>query len=195
MTDFKTEHGLGNRIQAARKVRGIRTAADLAAAIPGGKVTEAIIQNIEAGRKTDITVSQLLNIAFAIRIPPIYLLAALGDPEAKLDLANLSDDLTDMTPAELDAWINGSTDGAYRWKTVQERSERAQLDAFREYQQLLAERTRLRAIAEIEKNDALTESQLSEQTWETTQDRIDNTQRRISQITEYLGSAGWQLKV
>lgn len=90
MTSFLSQSGIGNRIQAIRKQRGIRSAKDLAAQVPGNDVTEAIVQNIEAGRTLDLSVSQLLNIAKALRVSPIFLLTPIASPLAKLDIANLT---------------------------------------------------------------------------------------------------------
>ncbi|WBM79868.1 helix-turn-helix domain-containing protein [Cryobacterium breve] len=72
MTDFRIETSIGDRIQAIRKHRGIRTTKELADTIPGDNVTEAILQNIEAGRKSDLAVSQLLNIAHALGVSPCF---------------------------------------------------------------------------------------------------------------------------
>jgi len=66
MADFRTAQGIGERIQAARKQRGIRSTRELVQLIPNGTVTESILQNIEAGRKKDISVSMLLNITFVL---------------------------------------------------------------------------------------------------------------------------------
>ena len=81
------------RIRAARRARGRRTARELADTIVGGNLTEAIIENIEAGRKVALGVNQLLNIAMALRVPPGYMLAPLSEPDRPLDLPNLSDAL------------------------------------------------------------------------------------------------------
>ena len=193
MADFRIELGIGKRIAAARKQRGMSTARDLADAIPVEAISEAVIQNIEAGRKVELSVSQLLNIAHALRVPPLVLLAPVGLPLHGPDVPNLSTDLQGMTTIEFDAWLTGATDGAYRWKTKDERSERAELQAMRELHQQLQERRRLHAILEIEKEDNITEDQINQETWESTPNRIANVQRRIDQLESYLTSAGWDL--
>lgn len=193
MADFRTELGIGKRIAAARKHRGMTTARDLADAIPIDAISEAVIQNIEAGRKVELSVSQLLNIAHALRIPPLFLLAPVGLPLHGPDAPNLGTDLQGMSTIEFDAWLTGAPDGAYRWTTKDERAERAELEAMRELHRQLQERRRLRAILEIEKEDNLTEDQMNQQTWESTPDRIANVQRRIDQLESYLTSAGWDL--
>jgi transcriptional regulator with XRE-family HTH domain len=193
MADFRTELGIGKRIAAARKQRGMSTARDLADAIPVEAISEAVIQNIEAGRKVELSVSQLLNIAHALRVPPLFLLAPVGLPLYGPDVPNLGPDLQGMSTIEFDAWLTGAPDGAYRWKTKDERAERAELQAMRELHQQLQERRRLHAILEIEKEDNLTENQMNQQTWESTPERIANVQRRIDQLESYLTSAGWDL--
>ncbi|TFD89813.1 helix-turn-helix domain-containing protein [Cryobacterium serini] len=75
MMNFLAQAGIGDRIQAIRKQHAIRSARALADLIPGDNVTESIVQNIEAGGKDDLLVSQLLNIAKALRVSPIFLLA------------------------------------------------------------------------------------------------------------------------
>ncbi len=126
-------------------------------------------------------------------VPPLFLLAPAGLPLHGPDVPNLGRDLQGMTTIEFDAWLTGATDGAYRWKTKDERSERAELQAMRELHQQLQERRRLHAILEIEKEDNLTEDLTNQQTWESTPERITNVQRRIDQLESYLTSAGWDL--
>ena len=84
---------MGARIRAARRARGLRTARELADTIVGGNLTEAVIENIEAGRTVALDVNQLLNIAMVHRLPPSYLLAPLSEPDRPADLPNLSDAL------------------------------------------------------------------------------------------------------
>ncbi|MEB0003821.1 helix-turn-helix transcriptional regulator [Cryobacterium sp. 10I1] len=194
MTDFRTETSIGDRIQAIRKHRGIRTTKELADTIPGDNVTEAILQNIEAGRKSDLAVSQLLNIAHALGVSPLFLLAPVGRPLDALDLPNLSPALAAMTVVEFDAWISGETDGAYRWTTTDERSERTQLQAMRELDALIRERNRLTSNLQVETavNVAVGEGSAG-QPWNTTQERLDEANRRINQLSSYLTSAGWKL--
>lgn len=72
------------------------------------------LQNIETGRLTNVSVSQLLNIAFALKVAPSLLLAPLGRPTDKIDLPNLSSGLAAMTTVEFDAWLTGANTGGYR---------------------------------------------------------------------------------
>ena len=194
MTDFLGQTGIGNRIQAIRKQHGIRSTKDLADAIPGDNVTESILQNIEAGRKQDLSVSQLLNIAKALNVTPIFLLTPIGRPHAQLDIANLSSSFDGMTVVEFDAWISGDPQGAYRWTTNDERSERTQLQAMRELDKLTRERKRLASNLDVARSlsFAAGESEVT-QPWDTTEERLSETDRRITQLSSYLASAGWDL--
>ncbi len=98
---------LGKRLAELRRERGYPTARALSLALEGSGITESVIQNIEAGRKPDISVSQLLNLAMALRTSPLFLLAAYGRPLDAVDLPNLSPSVAALTNAELDAWVSG----------------------------------------------------------------------------------------
>jgi transcriptional regulator with XRE-family HTH domain len=172
----------------------MRTAADLAAAIPGGAVKESTIQNVEAGRKAELTVSQLLNIALALRLPPAYLLAPLGRPNGSLDLANLSDDFSSMTNVEFDGWLSGAPSGAFRITSASEHLDRLQLQALRELAVELRERTRLNKLLHLERElRPETENHESSTLTAGSQARLQETSRRITELTTYLESAGWDI--
>ncbi|HEX4402505.1 MAG TPA: hypothetical protein VHZ98_14380 [Galbitalea sp.] len=193
MADFRTAATVGARIAALRKARGFASTKVLAEAIPGDSVTESILQNIEANRKNDLAVAQLLNIAAALRVSPLFILAPLGSPHEHLDLPNITPDLAAMSVAEFDAWVSGLTDGGYRPVTADELSERSQLEALRE---LLAERRALRrfqTIIDLEKELPATADGATTAEWDNTELRIEEAKRRISQLEIYLGSAGWSI--
>jgi transcriptional regulator with XRE-family HTH domain len=194
MADFRTATTVGARIAALRKARGFASTKALAEAIPGDSVTESILQNIEANRKNDLAVAQLLNIAAALRVSPLFILAPLGSPHEHLDLPNITPDVATMSVAEFDAWVSGLTDGGYRPVTADELSERTQLEALRE---LLTERRALRRfqnIIELEKEIPATADGATAAEWDNTELRIEETKRRISQLEIYLGSAGWDVQ-
>jgi transcriptional regulator with XRE-family HTH domain len=191
MADFRTATTVGARIAALRKARGFASTKALAEAIPGDSVTESILQNIEANRKNDLAVAQLLNISAALRVSPLFILAPLGSPHEHLDLPNITPDVAAMSVAEFDAWVSGMTNGGYRPVTADELSERNQLEALRE---LLAERRelhRLQVIIDLEKEIPTSVDGAPAPGWNTTELRIEEAQRRISQLEIYLGSAGW----
>ena len=194
MTDFRTELRIGDRIQAARKQRGIKSARDLADLIPGGNVTEAILQNIEAGRKEDLSISQWLNIAFALKISPSLLLVPIGLPTNTIGLPGLSPDLAALTVLEFDSWLANSQNGVYTWTTEEQRNERSQLQAMRELEVQLQERARLRTALDVERGQDLTAAEVEElQRWDTTEERLDHAERQVNQLSAYLRSSGWSL--
>jgi transcriptional regulator with XRE-family HTH domain len=180
MTGYSAEESIGDRIRAARRARGFRTTRDLADAMPGSKITEHVLENIEAGRKSDLPVSALLSIARALRVPPAFLLSPLTDPSRAVDLPNVSNDISSMNVAEFDAWLAGDSDGAYRSSDPAERSDLVELDAFRELQQLKRELQRQDSIsaADVTSNSASRLAYLSAQT---------------AELTEFLTKAGWLL--
>ena len=188
MTDLGTEDGIGARIKTARRARGFGSIGALAAAIPGGEPTTAILANIESGRKVDINIVHILNIAMALKVPVSYLLAPLTRPNSSLDLPGLSDAFANMTAAEFDAWLAAVPDGDYRADTAAERNDLAELHALRELQTLRRELRRLRVATTVHEETS-PDSQLVEHSKE----RIGDVEERITTIESYLGSAGWDL--
>jgi transcriptional regulator with XRE-family HTH domain len=194
MADFRTATTVGARIAALRKARGFASTKALAEAIPGDSVTESILQNIEANRKNDLAVAQLLNIAAALRVSPLFILAPLGSPHEHLDLPNITPAVAEMSVAEFDAWFSGLTNGGYRPATADEYSERTQLEALRE---LLAERRelhRLQVIVDLENELPVVGEGAPASEWDNTELRIEEAKRRISRLEIYLGSAGWSVE-
>jgi len=193
MADFKIATTVGARIAALRKARGFTSAKALADSIPSDSVTESLLQNIEAGRQNDLAVAQLLNIAWALRVSPVFLLAPLGSPHEHLDLPGIIPDLENLTVAEFDAWISG-IDGAYRPITTDEHSERAQLEALRELLRERREARRLRTVIELSAELTPHEPEHDEPAkWADFQERLDDANRRIQQLETYLGSGGWNI--
>lgn len=99
--------GFGRRLARYRKRLGFDSAHALAART-GGRVSEAVLQNIESGRKPDPSVAQLLEISHALGISPLLLLAPLETPHATLDLVGIGEELRSMTAAQFDAWARGT---------------------------------------------------------------------------------------
>jgi transcriptional regulator with XRE-family HTH domain len=188
MTDYRSESSIGARIKATRRQRGYRTTRELAEAMPGSNVTAAILENIESGRKADLSISQLLNIARALTIPPSYLLAPLGRPNSPLDLPNLSDAFAGVTAAEFDSWFAAIPTSAYRSSSAAERTDIDQLNALRELHGRRREATRLRAVLQIqdESGDSdLTAARLL------TEDRLADVVSDIRRLEQFLESAGY----
>jgi transcriptional regulator with XRE-family HTH domain len=186
MGDFRSEQTLGARIQAARKARGLRTARELASAIDGGNVSEAIIENIEAGRKASLDVSQLLNIAMALGVAPSYLLAPLGRPRDGVDLPNLSRAFEGMTAIEFDSWLSNVPDSGYQPQSMDERNASAELQALREWASFAHEVARLEVALDLEvaAGGGLTER---------TQARLTFARDEKTRLESYLSTAGWDL--
>ena len=187
MADFRSETNLGARIRLARRERGFRTTAELANAIPGGNVTESILENIESGRKADFSFSQLLNIARGLNVPLSMLLAPIGQPDSKLDLANLSDDFASMTAAEFDCWLSATPASSYRPRSAAEREDVATLNSLREFGTLSRELERLRIVLEVQ--TASGDPDLSEASPET-KERLNRLAQEVSRVATLLASSG-----
>jgi transcriptional regulator with XRE-family HTH domain len=193
MADYRTEKSVGERIQAARKERGIRSTRALSDAIGDGGVSEATLQNIEAGRLSNLSVAQLLNIAYALKVAPSFLLAPIADPQAKIDLPNLSSELASMSSAEFDAWLIGTDEGPYRSTDAEEMRERTQLAAFRALQRLTRERRRLIATHELDIPSATNDRGPEAHNWNSRAERLELINREIEETTAYLAAAGWKV--
>lgn len=188
MTDYRGEASIGARIRAARRERGYRTTRELAETLTGTKITESVLENIESGRKADLTLGQFLSIAYALRVPPSYLLAPLVRPTAHLDLQNISEDLQSLSGAEFDAWFSGASTGAHRPTSTAERNDRENLDAYRELFSLRREIERLNVVAALEgeEHDGQDGGGLSRALG-----RIDALQARAEDLAQLLSTAGF----
>ncbi|MEY9951677.1 helix-turn-helix transcriptional regulator [Leifsonia sp. EB34] len=187
MADFRSGDSIGTRIRLARRERGYRTTAELASAIPGGNVTEAILENIESGRKADISISQLLNIARGLNVPISMLLAPIGKPDAQLDLANLSEDFTGMTVAEFDSWLSATSASSYRPRLASERADIAILSSLRELGTLRRELERLHIVLDADKASGDPDLIASDADVEK---RLDRITKEVADIAQLLTSAG-----
>lgn len=175
---------LGGRIQAVRKARGL-SARELALAI-GGNPTLSTIENIELGRKVSMDVVQLLNIAMALKVPLIYLLAPLARVNEPLDLPGLSSELAAMTVAEFDSWLAGLSGGARQPTSLEERNATAELESLRLWLQLSNEVVRLTSAVEMEK-----EVNLDSPITNTTHARLDDARKAADRQSDLLRRSGW----
>ena len=191
MTVQSSEPSIGARIRAIRKARGIRTTRELAELITGASVTESIIENIESGRKVNLDVSQLLNIAMALEVPPSFLLAPIAAPSSSLDLPGLSDAFREMTALQFDAWLASDTGTAYLPVSSNERYARLELDALRQLTEIDSEIARLRASIEVteEARDIVGELDVVR----SYRERIEQALAERSRVYGYLNSSGWNL--
>lgn len=187
MVDFRSEDTVGTRIKAARRERGYRTAREFAEAVPADNVTAAILDNIESGRKADIRVSQLLNIALALRVPVSMLLAPIGSPNSTLDLPNLSDDFNEMTAAEFDCWLSATPGSSYRPRLAAERVDVDILASLRELGMLRRELDRLQIVHEAQ---AASEDPDLLGATDQTRARIERVRGEAARLAGLLSSAG-----
>lgn len=96
---------IGRRIASYRKARGFKTAAALAEHIPNDGITTSVIQNIESGRKPDVTVAQLLDIAWALRVTPVYLIAPANLPAELFEYPGVGEDVARLEVGDAIAWM------------------------------------------------------------------------------------------
>ena len=188
MTDFRSAASLGARIQAARKARGM-SARELAVAI-GGVPSQATIENIELGRKAAVDVVHLLNIAMALRVPPSYLLAPMGNPDDVLDLPGLSQDFDRMTAIEFDSWLSSAADDLYRPKSIEERNAVNELQALRAWKSQLTEVARLETALELERQSSV---EHEAGYLRATEHRLADARKEASRLQAFLSSAGWRV--
>ena len=171
----------------------MRTARDLADAIGSATLTESIIENIEAGRKTDLPISQLLNIAYALQVPPVYLLAPLDSSTAKIDLPNLSPELASMTPLQFDSWMSGLGTGAFRSPTAADHASRAELQALRELDALRREQRRIATISSLNSDQPVVGDSAADLESARLDARRLEVISQIELLEKFLRSAGWSL--
>lgn len=146
------------------------------------------IENIELGRKVSMDVVQLLNIAMALKVPLVYLLAPIARVEDPLDLPGLSNELATMTVAEFDSWLSGLSGGARRPSSLEERNATAELEALRFWMQLSGEVARLTAVLELE-----TDANLDTPITNTTRARLEDARKAAGRQAELLRAAGWPI--
>jgi len=162
---------------------------DLADAIGA---SSAVIENIEGGRKPDLSISEVLNLSMALGVPPVYLLAPMGSSRQKLDLPNLIDDFAAMTALEFDSWMAGSPAGAYRPLSVAERNDRYELQTLRELESERGELRRL-TVQIAQERAAMPESEDAQKLIGATLGRISEAKQRIGRLEAVLRSAGWSI--
>ncbi|WP_251454450.1 helix-turn-helix transcriptional regulator [Microbacterium sp. Marseille-Q6648] len=100
----------GARIKRMRKAAGYRSTADLVEIIRNAALTASVLQNIESGRKAEVSVVHLLEIARALEVSPVVLLVDFAEPDAPLSIAGLGTNFDRMTAIEFDAWMQGRND-------------------------------------------------------------------------------------
>jgi transcriptional regulator with XRE-family HTH domain len=106
MTPSERTRDIGRRVAAYRKMLGFRSSRDLADAIPSRRITASVLQNIESGRKADVAVSQLVEIADALGISFSALLEGPTRPEARP--GSPREATIDEATSRLAAWLQAS---------------------------------------------------------------------------------------
>lgn len=187
MADFRSESSVGARIKLARRERGYRTTRELADAIPADNVTMAVLENIESGRKADLSISQLLNIASGLGVPVSMLLAPMANPEAELDLPNLSGQFDGMTAAEFDCWLSATPLSSYRPRLAAERGDIDLLNSLRELGTLRRELERLEVVLGVQSTSG--DPDFAGSNYEV-RERIARLTQEVGRVAELLASAG-----
>jgi len=194
MEEIGQGSGIGRRIRAVRKARRIKSTAELAALIPGTPLSGAVLRNIESGTKPDLAVSELLNIARALNVSPIYLLTPIREPEALLDLPNLSSNFDHMTAIEFDEWLSGSSDTIHEWTTPDDFGERNQIRAMRELERQKLELDRIsRLSANIPQSYLPSTADSPNDKMGADEKRKAEIVHQIGRLTGFLEAAGWDV--
>jgi transcriptional regulator with XRE-family HTH domain len=97
---------LGDRVRELRLRRGYRSARELADAIPNDRLTAKVVNNIEIGRKLDLTVIELLELSRVLGVAPQQLLADYRRPYDPVGIPGVSDELSKMTVMEFLEWLS-----------------------------------------------------------------------------------------
>jgi transcriptional regulator with XRE-family HTH domain len=108
MTLDRPTSGFGERVRRIRKERGYVSAAAFADAIDNAEISEGVIKNIESGRKADISVAHLLEIAMALDTPPLALLFDMTRPDEPVDLPGLGAAWLELSNADAEYWTSWS---------------------------------------------------------------------------------------
>lgn len=189
MTDG-SEASIGGRIKRIRRQRGFASAKALADACPGGNITEAVLNNVESGRRSDLQVSQLLNIARALDVPPSMLLAPTFQPKSELDLPNLSADFDGMTAAEFDCWFSGTPASWYRPRRAVERTDIEVQNTLREFGTLEREAERLRIVLDVQASSGDADLANANTEVRTRSDQVAAEAARIAKLLTEAGVIG-----
>lgn len=78
MTQNRASTGIGERLGKYRRVAGL-SAQELSDNL-GGSLSRGVIANIESGRKTDVTIDQLIELSWALGVPPVALALPIEQP-------------------------------------------------------------------------------------------------------------------
>lgn len=102
--------GIGRRIAAFRKREGL-SANELA---QDSGMSRSVIANIENGRRDDITVSELLAISRALRVPPVAIVFDTTRPMSPVPAPNTEGEILRPRAIDIIDWFAG-LDGPSQW--------------------------------------------------------------------------------
>ncbi|MFF2389130.1 hypothetical protein [Agromyces sp. NPDC058104] len=108
MTQEAWVAAFGRRVKDARAARGFRSSLDLAKAIGNGAVSHNVLRNIESGRKAELSIVQVLEIAMALEVTPLALIVDFSRPFEPIDIQGLGPVFSRMTALEFDRWFAAS---------------------------------------------------------------------------------------
>ncbi|WP_158613285.1 helix-turn-helix domain-containing protein [Frigoribacterium sp. PhB160] len=97
--------GFGRRLAKYRKLAGL-SARELSEAL-GGEMSRGVIANIESGRKTDITIDQLIALAWALDVPPVVLALPVDEPYRAVRTVSSPGELVAVRSWALAKWFEG----------------------------------------------------------------------------------------
>ncbi|MFL0359055.1 helix-turn-helix domain-containing protein [Curtobacterium flaccumfaciens] len=99
----RPSHDIGVRVARYRKMAGL-SARELSDKL-GGEMSRGVIANIESGRKTDVTVDQLLALSWALDVPPVVLALPLEQPNRMIAVIAGEGSLEALRSSDLADWF------------------------------------------------------------------------------------------
>jgi|GEM_PF-4578081 len=105
MTLNRSSREFGKRLAKYRKLAGL-SAQQLSERV-GGVLSRSVIANIESGRKSEVTVDQLLALAWVLDIPPAVLALPAETPFSRVQVVD-GEDLSVMSVYDLATWFSNS---------------------------------------------------------------------------------------
>ena len=115
--------GFGERVKRVRLERGFRTISDFASHLDSKSLSLAILKNIESGRRKEVSVHHLLELADGLRVTPLVLLFDMRDPLGQTDLPGLPPRLAARTNEDLEYWVALNLEDARFDEVWERRSE------------------------------------------------------------------------
>lgn len=95
----------GARVRRLRRAAGFSSREAYAAAINNPAVSAAVIKNIEAGRKADISVVHLFELSYPLGVSPLVLLLDFARPNDLAQIQGLGPNFEEATIRDIDEWV------------------------------------------------------------------------------------------